>query len=138
MGKREGNMALYKAGKVVKQIRMAKNETRELLAEKTEISVRTIERIENTGQKMKTVTAGKILPKLLPGRERYFAVCSTTDIGIIEEKEKIQIELAKKNFELVEDLLRDIEENLEDDGLTNKQYLMWRKSYLEYRKGEKK
>jgi transcriptional regulator with XRE-family HTH domain len=130
-------MALYKAGKLIKQIRLAKKETRESLSEKTGISVRTIERIENTSQRMKSVTIGKILPKLLPGRERYFAVCSTAEIGIIDEKDKIQINLAKKNFDEAVALLDVVEKKLDNEGLTNKQYLLWKKSYIAFRNGEK-
>ncbi|MCR4778128.1 MAG: helix-turn-helix domain-containing protein [Lachnospiraceae bacterium] len=125
-------MAVYRVGSVIKTLREYKGYSREKLEEESGVSAKTIARIEKTGSDASPSTYIKLFNTLFPGRERYYAPCSSADVGIMEEKGKVESYIAKYDYEKADEVMKVIENKLNGTGDVNLQFLNWKRAYLDY------
>ena len=83
-------MANYKVGDIIRLSRNFIGISQEELAFRAGLATETISRIESGKHKISTETYKKIMSALNRFPERSFAICSRSDMEIIEEKKLLE------------------------------------------------
>lgn len=91
-------MANYRAGDVIRLTRNAIGMTQEQLSEGI-CSVETLSRIENNRQGIGIEVYGLLMAKMERNPLRSYAICSSTDMRIAEEKKALEDAVAKVDYE---------------------------------------
>lgn len=123
-------MANYRMGDVIRLSRMARNMTQEELSEGI-CSVETLSRIENGRTKVKREIYRQLMEKMNFSTEKNYAVCLSTDMELIQEKEYFEDAMAKHDFEAADVYMNRIK-LLAGDNLSTQQYVKRESRFLDY------
>ena len=124
-------MANYRISDIVRLTRKAKGLSQEELAFEAGIAVKTISRIESGKHKVTQATYQKVMDALNRFGNRSYAVCTSKDVGIMEERKLLEDATVKYEFKQAEEYLEDLKEKA-DDTILNKQYILRVESLLDY------
>ena len=124
-------MANYKVGDIIRLSRNFIGMSQEELAFQAGLATETISRIESGKHKISTETYKKIMSALNRFPERNFAICSRSDMEIIEEKKLLEEAEVKYELDDVEYYLSHIKEQIGDNEI-DRQYVRRIEAILNY------
>lgn len=114
-------MANYRAGDVIRLTRNAIGMTQEQLCEEI-CSVETLSRIENNKQGIGKDVYERLMAKMERNPLRSYAICSSMDMRIAEEKQALEDAVAKHDYKKAKLFLRELEQKIIDTKY-NRQYI---------------
>ena len=131
-------MAVYRIGNVIRMKREALGITREKLCELSgEVcSVQTLYRIECGKVKVKQEVYKTLMRCMNQLPERNYASIVVKNQASLNLKSEIQTHMFYKEYELAEKKLSELEKDMIPNYIRNKQYLLERKSTLQFQKQE--
>lgn len=124
-------MANYKVGDIIRLSRNFIGMSQEELAFQAGLATETISRIESGKHKISTETYKKIMSALNRFPERSFAICSRSDMEIIEEKKLLEEAEVKYELDDVEYYLSHIKKQIGDNEI-DRQYVRRIEAILNY------
>lgn len=124
-------MANYKVGDIIRLSRNFIGMSQEELAFQAGLATETISRIESGKHKISTETYKKIMSALNRFPERSFAICSRSDMEIIEEKKLLEEAEVKYELDDAEYYLSHIKEQIGDNEI-DRQYVRRIEAILNY------
>lgn len=124
-------MANYKVGDIIRLSRNFIGMSQEELAFQAGLATETISRIESGKHKISTETYKKIMSVLNRFPERSFAICSRSDMEIIEEKKLLEEAEVKYELDDAEYYLSHIKEQIGDNEI-DRQYVRRIEAILNY------
>ena len=129
-------MANYKVGDIIRLSRNFIGMSQEELAFQAGLATETISRIESGKHKISTETYKKIMSALNRFPERSFAICSRSDMEIIEEKKLLEEAEVKYELDDAEYYLSSIKKQIGDNEI-DRQYVSRAESILRFYRNEK-
>lgn len=124
-------MANYKVGDIIRLSRNFIGMSQEELAFQAGLATETISRIESGKHKISTETYKKIMSALNRFPERSFAICSRSDMEIIEEKKLLEEAEVKYELDDAEYYLSCIKKQIGDNEI-DRQYVRRIEAILNY------
>lgn len=129
-------MANYKVGDIIRLSRNFIGMSQEELAFRAGLATETISRIESGKHKISTETYKKIMSALNRFPERSFAICSRSDMEIIEEKKLLEEAEVKYELDDAEYYLSCIKKQIGDNEI-DRQYVLRAEVILRFYRNEK-
>lgn len=129
-------MANYKVGDIIRLSRNFIGISQEELAFQAGLATETISRIESGKHKISTETYKKIMSALNRFPERSFAICSRSDMEIIEEKKLLEEAEVKYELDDAEYYLSCIKKQIGDNEI-DRQYVLRAEVILRFYRNEK-
>ena len=129
-------MANYKVGDIIRLSRNFIGMSQEELAFRAGLATETISRIESGKHKISTETYKKIMSALNRFPERSFAICSRSDMEIIEEKKLLEEAEVKYELDDAEYYLSCIKKQIGDNEI-DRQYVLRAEAILRFYRNEK-
>lgn len=124
-------MANYKVGDIIRLSRNFIGMSQEELAFQAGLATETISRIESGKHKISTETYKKLMGALNRFPERSFAICSRSDMEIIEEKKLLEEAEVKHELDGAEYYLSSIKKQIGDNEI-DRQYVRRIEAILNY------
>lgn len=110
-------MAYYRAGEIIRLNRIALGMTQEELSEDI-CSVETLSRIENGHHKVKKTTYKRLMERMNRMSEKNYAICTTKDMGLLEEDFIIRNLMVNYDYKRAEIYLQEMEQNIGTDVIS--------------------
>ncbi len=110
-------MAYYRAGEIILLNRIALGMTQEELSEDI-CSVETLSRIENGHHKVKKTTYKRLMERMNRMSEKNYAICTTKDMGLLEEDFIIRNLMVNYDYKRAEIYLQEMEQNIGTDVIS--------------------
>lgn len=126
-------MANYRMGDVIRLTRMAKGMTQEQLSAGV-CSVETLSRMENGKTKVKKETYRQLMEKMQLPSEQNYAICLSSDMELIEEKEYFEDAMAKHDFKEADSYIKRIK-RLAGENESTQQYVKRESKVLDFYQG---
>lgn len=127
-------MANYRAGDVIRLTRNATGLTQEQLSEGV-CSVETLSRIENGKHSVKKGTYAQLMARMERDIRRNYAVCTSKDMELLEERIWMEDALSKHEYEKTEQYLQILKQKIDDSKISS-QYIERIEGVVEYRLGK--
>lgn len=115
-------MANYRLGDIIKLTRKTMGMSQEELAFLSGIAAETVSRIELGKHKITQSTYQRIMETLNCDTERCFAICTSEEVGILEEKKMFESAQAKFAYKEAGEYLRELKRKT-TGNLVNEQYI---------------
>lgn len=129
-------MANYRVGDIIRLARKAAGMSQEELAFRAGVATETISRIETGKHKITQNTYRKIMEQLNWSSERSYAICTSEELGILEEKKLLEDAENKFDFKKAGEYLDILKEKIEKDTVSQ-QFVMRTEAIQDlYAKGE--
>ena len=110
-------MAYYRAGEIIRLNRIALGMTQEELSEDI-CSVETLSRIENGHHKVKKDTYKRLMERMNRMPEKNYAICTTKDMGLLEEDFIIRNFMVNHDYKRAEVYLHEMEQKIGTDVIS--------------------
>lgn len=110
-------MAYYRAGEIIRLNRIALGMTQEELSEDI-CSVETLSRIENGHHKVKKNTYKRLMERMNRMPEKNYAICTTNDMGLLEEDFIIRNFMVNHDYKRAEVYLHEMEQKIGTDVIS--------------------
>lgn len=127
-------MANYRIGDIVRLTRKSIGMSQEELAYQAGVATETISRIESGKHKVTQSTYQKVMEPLNRFQNRSYAVCTSDDVGIIEEKKLLEDAVVKYDYKKATELLEDLK-GVVTNNIVNNQYIQKAEALLDYYNG---
>lgn len=124
-------MANYRIGDIVRLTRKSIGMSQEELAYQAGVATETISRIESGKHKVTQATYQKVMEPLNRFQNRSYAVCTSDDLGLIEEKKLLEDAEMKFDYEKAAIYIDDIKQRVENNTI-NRQYIMRAEAWNAY------
>lgn len=124
-------MANYRIGDMVRLTRKSIGMSQEELAYQAGVATETISRIESGKHKVTQATYQKVMEPLNRFQNRSYAVCTSDDLGLIEEKKLLEDAEMKFDYEKAAIYIDDIKQRVENNTI-NRQYIMRAEAWNAY------
>lgn len=124
-------MANYRIGDIVRLTRKSIGMSQEELAYQAGVATETISRIESGKHKVTQATYQKVMEPLNRFQNRSYAVCTSDDLGLIEEKKLLEDAEMKFDYEKAAIYIDDIKQRVENNAI-NRQYIMRAEAWNAY------
>lgn len=124
-------MANYRIGDIIRLTRKSIGMSQEELAYQAGVATETISRIESGKHKVTQATYQKVMEPLNRFQNRSYAVCTSDDLGIIEEKRLLEDAEMKFDYEKAAIYIDDIKQSVENNAV-NRQYIMRAETWNAY------
>lgn len=124
-------MANYRIGDMVRLTRKSIGMSQEELAYQAGVATETISRIESGKHKVTQATYQKVMEPLNRFQNRSYAVCTSDDLGLIEEKKLLEDAEMKFDYEKAAIYIDDIKQRVENNAI-NRQYIMRAEAWNAY------
>lgn len=116
-------MANYRVGDIIRLARKAAGMSQEELAFRAGVATETISRIETGKHKITQNTYRKIMEQLNWSSERSYAICTSEELGILEEKKLLEDAENKFNYEKAGEYLEQLKEK-SDGNIVDQQFIL--------------
>ena len=123
-------MANYKAGDIIRMTRIASGISQEELCFGI-CSVETLSRIENGRHNVKKETYERLMMKMERIPEKNYAICTSDDMELLEEKTLLENALVKYDYKKAELYLKILKEKV-SDFIVNEQYIRNTEALLDF------
>lgn len=124
-------MANYRIGDIVRLTRKSIGMSQEELAYQAGVATETISRIESGKHKVTQATYQKVMEPLNRFQNRSYAVCTSADLGIIEEKKLLEDAEVKFDYLKAAEYIGDIKQRV-DNNTVNYQYILRAEAWNAY------
>lgn len=127
-------MANYKIGDFIRLTRKSVGISQEELAFQAGVATETISRIENGRHKITQSIYQKIMSSLNQFQEQSYGICTSEEVGVIDEKQLAEDAEVKFEFEKAREYLKTVEGNV-SKNVINEQYIKRAYGVIDYYTG---